>query len=953
MTRYNKKDKIPKKLGEYLSRGRDALATVLDNQEKQAGAGMKRRLGELLLEQGIITQAELDAALNQQRLDRLCCSSIFAGAPLEEIDAIAAWVTEVSYDPGEIFMGQDETGDCFYVLSSGRALVYLQGDYGEEIPLAYVEPGESIGEMGYFGQGRRTASVKAVQRCELLKVTYEDLDEVFTFAPSITRNFLNLVTERLRRTNMRFQDVAAKSITTERHLASLNQFLDMSEIANITKGIEGLIERVVITASQVMEADRATLFLVDVFAGELWSKVAEGMSSREIRIPIGQGVAGWVAQYGQVINIKDAYQDERFDQSTDQATGYQTRNILCGPVKNLTGDIVGVIQVINKARGEFSSRDESLFKAFAYQTAIALENYRLYRRLIGKHEQLAIMLDVANSVTQTLDLDALIMKIVEKTTQLLEAERSTFFILDRERKELWSKVALGDNVTEIRLPNTVGLAGYVAQSGEILNIRDAYQDPRFNPDVDRQTGYLTRCVLCAPVRNREGEIIGVTQVINKKDGIFESSDEDLIRALCSQIAVALENAKLHRQTVSMKNYLEAVQESITNAILTLDDHLRLVTVNKAAQDLFQISSREVKGASFFDLIGRANERLRVLLEWIKKNRRSLVDYDLDLELASGRKHNVNVNFVPLVDPNQEHQGLVLVFEDITREKRIKGTLNRYMAKDIVDRLLADPSHQVLGGVEAVATTMFVDIRGFTGIAEGLSAEGTVEFLNEYFSAMVDVVFENGGVLDKYIGDAIMAVFGVPFPRPDDAERAVSTALKMKTVLAVINARRHSAGLTPIKVGFGLCTGKLISGNIGSEKRMDYTVIGDVVNIAARLESLNSQYGTSILISDSTLRELSGKFTTRPIDQVLFKGKKRPVQVFEVLGPAGLKLSQAEKVFNLGLELYRKRQFAQAVEVFGQACPGDTLCGVFLTRCLHFQKNPPAGDWDGVWLTNRK
>ncbi|MGE3177055.1 MAG: adenylate/guanylate cyclase domain-containing protein, partial [Vicinamibacterales bacterium] len=221
-----------------------------------------------------------------------------------------------------------------------------------------------------------------------------------------------------------------------------------------------------------------------------------------------------------------------------------------------------------------------------------------------------------------------------------------------------------------------------------------------------------------------------------------------------------------------------------------------------------------------------------------------------------------------------------------RERRkIAGLFGRYVSKDVYEQLVADPSLARLGGQRREMTVLFSDIRGFTSVTEQGEPEAIVGTLNEYFSRMVDLVFLHRGTLDKFVGDMVMALFGAPLDDPDHADHAVRAALDMVRELRVLNERWAGEGRPTLDIGIGINTGPMIAGNIGSEAIMSYTVIGDAVNLGSRLESLNKQYGTHIIISDSTRQRLKGNYALRPLGEVVVKGKSRAVSIFEVLGRA--------------------------------------------------------------------
>ena len=219
-------------------------------------------------------------------------------------------------------------------------------------------------------------------------------------------------------------------------------------------------------------------------------------------------------------------------------------------------------------------------------------------------------------------------------------------------------------------------------------------------------------------------------------------------------------------------------------------------------------------------------------------------------------------------------------EELSQRVLEKQALERFLSSAIVDKILLNPDEVHLGGENQTATILFADIRGFTHMSENMQPHEVVELLNEYFTLMTDLIFENGGTLDKYLGDGIMAVFGAPLAKIDDAARAVKTAVEMQQALVRLNASWEARGRPSWRMGVGVNTGPVTAGNIGSAKRMDYTVIGDSVNLSSRLCS--NAAGSQILISESTFQLLDGTFPAQKLDPIRVKGKESEIPVFEIM-----------------------------------------------------------------------
>ena len=294
-----------------------------------------------------------------------------------------------------------------------------------------------------------------------------------------------------------------------------------------------------------------------------------------------------------------------------------------------------------------------------------------------------------------------------------------------------------------------------------------------------------------------------------------------------------------------------------------------------------------------------------------------------------------------------------------QKQAIRTMFSRYMSDEVISHLLEHPEKVRLGGERRRLTMFFSDLAGFTGLSEFLSPEELVQLLNEYLSAMTDIILEERGTVDKYEGDAIMAFWGAPLPMEDHALRACRAALRQQAALESLNRQFQERGLPRLRCRIGLHTGEAVVGNLGSRKRFDYTVIGDTVNLASRLEGLNKFYGTAVMASETTVQECGEALEFQELDRVAVKGRATPVAVFTAMafkGELAPLQSQAAKAFDTGLNLYRQARFNEAVTAFQQALehwPDFTPSQVFLQRCQQWQSFPPTAGWDAVFRPDTK
>ena len=292
-----------------------------------------------------------------------------------------------------------------------------------------------------------------------------------------------------------------------------------------------------------------------------------------------------------------------------------------------------------------------------------------------------------------------------------------------------------------------------------------------------------------------------------------------------------------------------------------------------------------------------------------------------------------------------------------KEKRfISETFGHYLSHDVIQELTAHPEKVRLGGEKKELTVFFSDIRDFATIVEATPAETLVDFLNKFLTPVTDVIFQHKGLLDKYIGDAVMAVFGAPLYEPDHPRLACQSAVD---IIRMVNASRgkweKEFNISGLRLGIGLNTGLMTVGNMGSERRFDYTVLGDAVNLASRLEGLNKFYGTSLLVSHSTYEKVKELFLFRELDQVQVKGKKETIRIYELLVDPPFHSEKMLPLFSEALQVYRQGSFAKAKSLF-ETCltlaPDDGPSRLLIERCGQMEANPPK-DWLGVTTFLRK
>ncbi len=395
--------------------------------------------------------------------------------------------------------------------------------------------------------------------------------------------------------------------------------------------------------------------------------------------------------------------------------------------------------------------------------------------------------------------------------------------------------------------------------------------------------------LFVPIR-RKGNLVGLIALGPQKSGRpYSGRDLDLLRTLADQTAVALENARLfHRvqrnleEITRMKNLMDNVFASIASGVITTNVLGQITLFNRAAESILGVSSKQCLGQPYYDVLRPLNKTaLPALVEKVKAKEERYRGLEVESYLPERGTVSLSMNLAPLKDAEDRTQGVAIVVDDVTETKRLRAVhdmFRRYLSPAVVDRLPSDPAQLKLGGHRQEVSILFADIRGFTSFSEKLPPEEVMDTLNRYLAMAAEAILAYEGTLDKFMGDAVMAIFNAPLPQEDHALRAVRAAVAMQRAIA--DYHRQLGEKRGLSFGVGINVGEVVVGNIGTTARMDYTAIGDAVNLAKRLQE--NVGGGRILLSHSAYEQVKDYVNVKVLPPLKVKGRAEPEQVYELI-----------------------------------------------------------------------
>jgi signal transduction histidine kinase len=393
--------------------------------------------------------------------------------------------------------------------------------------------------------------------------------------------------------NLAAAQIAALKAELEREQGKLRALQDIGQALGSTLDLDELVGILLARITRIMDADQTTLYLVEEETGFLWSRFSHGGRPQEIRLTIGQGLPGWVAKTGRNLNVKDAYQDVRFDAEWDRRTGYRTTSAMCVPIKNHQSRTAGVLQVLNKRSGYFTLDDEGMLSALASQVAISLENSKLFLSVVGKNmelletkerleqkvRELDVLFEIAHVSATAAKLDDLLEGVLARAIHAIGAEAGSILLSDDQTGDLRFRCAVGGDpeaVKRLTIPANQGICGWVARTGEPQVVNDVAADARHSREIAEQTGYEPRSVLCVPLRLVDGQ--GALELLNKSHGHGDFTDDDLKLAIviAGHVSTAIDLAQT-RQRRERQERLSTIGQLLSSVVHDLRGPMTVIS----------------------------------------------------------------------------------------------------------------------------------------------------------------------------------------------------------------------------------------------------------------------------------------------------------------------------------------------------------------------------------------
>ena len=661
----------------------------------------------------------------------------------------------------------------------------------------------------------------------------------------------------------------------EYYLSSLDELgeilIEADKIESVSSGILRL------TLGTIM-ASSGTIFLLEQKSSEIRELSSIGLKNYSPSIALSESF---------MLNIKVyQYGHLDYDEPPDWIEGGLKEYLIKSKIKTIVplfhkNNLLGLLCIGEKFMSEqFSDIDYKILEIISNHLTKALYNYELIRDVEQKKKELNIKLleletlfDIGVAISSVLDINDLSHEVLLRAVGILNASKG-MFVLNNDNSpilEILSMFNWGDK--DFLLSNKIDVFKQMQKGNRGIILTKDHS-------TDIQKKLNEQNLIVVPLRAKQN-LLGCMILCDKetRDGVepFKELDLDILSSLSNQAAVAMDNAKLFKEITEAKQFNESILGSIATGVITINSLGEVDSINKAGESILRLDHNDILDNHYMFLFEKDKE----IIDLINKTEESKkIHSEINIPFLSASDDTIiNISIAPRFDINGNAEGLVMAIEDISDINKVKNTFKRYVSKQVVDNLLDDDTKLKLGGEDREVTILFTDIRGFTAMSEKMEPEKVVLTLNEYFSEMIDIVFKYNGTLDKIIGDELMIVFGAPLSSKDDTDRALITAIEMQKKIIELNKLRKKRNEPPILVGAGINKGRVVSGNIGSRDMMDYTVVGDTVNLGARLCSAAS--AGEIIVSGQVKDSAVNDFNFKELKPILVKGKKDKIDVYRV------------------------------------------------------------------------